>query len=233
MIAKPPTPGFLPDLAMPLRDALRGVATLADATEEMLEPAAKLLPEPLRSRFRTALDSLEAAGKRLIHAPLDIRQIDMAARFMAGSDTGRPALEACATVIAYAWEHLGEARETHGRLISETLVAERLARTRAVSLAGGADFAAEVLIALRQSSAIGRMPGLTRGLSTGDADDVDLAVMAVAIWLLSSRSETLAEEEKLLDLSLALVRALRDDAATAMSGRESLARFLAETSAHL
>ena len=34
---------------MPLRDALRGVATLADAAEEALEPASTLLPERLRS----------------------------------------------------------------------------------------------------------------------------------------------------------------------------------------
>lgn len=36
---------FLPDLERPLR----GGTSLADATEEALEPAAKLRPEPLRA----------------------------------------------------------------------------------------------------------------------------------------------------------------------------------------
>ena len=63
---------------MPLRDALRGVATLVDATEDVLEPAAQLLPEPLRSRFKHSLDALEAAWKRLISAPTDAQQIQKA-----------------------------------------------------------------------------------------------------------------------------------------------------------
>ena len=51
MVASPKKFTLLYDMNMPIRDALRGVVSLADATEDMLEPASKLLPEPLRSRF--------------------------------------------------------------------------------------------------------------------------------------------------------------------------------------
>ena len=80
MIVKSSTFSFLPGMQMPLRDALRGVTSLADATEDMLEPATRLMPEPLRARFRHALESLEAAGKRLLDAPIDTNQIHTAAR---------------------------------------------------------------------------------------------------------------------------------------------------------
>lgn len=233
MITKKPAPNFLPDLVMPLRDALRGVATLAGASEDMLEPAARLLPEPLRSRFRQALKSLEAAGKRLIYAPVDMPQIDLAARFLSASETGKPALEACAAVIVYAWEHLNEAGGSHRFMISETLVADRLTRAAGTSQASGVAFGADMLAALRQSSAIGLMPGLTRSIATTDETEVDLALLAIAVWLLSNRPDTVEAEEKLLDLSVALVRALQYETRTNFSDRGALERFLSETSSHL
>lgn len=233
MIVKSPTFSFLPDLQMPLRDALRGVASLADATEDMLEPATRLLPEPLRSRFRHALESLEAAGKRLIHAPIDTNQINTASRFLTASGTDKNAIASCASVFVFAWEHLNTAGVDHRHLISETIIADRLGRTREASSATGVDFAAAILADLRTSSAIGRMPGLARGIKAGEESRVDLALGAIAVWLLSGRAETLAEEEKLLDLSMALVRALQHDAQDAFADNTELSRFLEGASAHL
>jgi hypothetical protein len=43
----------------------------------------------------------------------------------------------------------------------------------------------------------------------------------------------LDEEERVLDLSVALVKAMKDDATAALAGHASLVRFLLETSAHL
>lgn len=231
MIAKQPSPRFLPKLAMPLRDALRGVATLADATEDALEPAAQLLPSPVRSRFKHALDTLEAAGKRLINAPTNARQIQNAANFMSGTDPA--ALEDCALILVYAWQHLSEASGDHKFLISETIVADHLAAVRDTSTGPASHFGAEVLVALRQSSAIGRMPGLTRSIAPKEKDGVDLALVAIAVWLLSTRAQTLEEEEKLLDLSQALVSALHVDLADLFADTDKLAGFLTETSAHL
>lgn len=233
MNAKPPTPSFLRDLQMPLRDALRGVATLADATEDMLEPAAQLFPEPLRSRFRHALESLEQVGKRLIHSPIDAAQIDTAARYLLAEETDPSAAQTCATVFVYAWDHLDEASVTHRHMISETLVADQISRTRKASHMAGTDFAAAVLADIRRSSAIGLMPGLTRHRSATEEAEVDLALLTIAVWLLASRTGTIADEEKLLDLSMALVRALQSEAETAFADGSSLARFLADTSAHL
>ena len=232
MIVKSSTFSFLPGMRMPLRDALRGVASLADATEDMLEPATRLLPEPLRSRFRHALESLEAAGKRLLHAPIDTNQINTAARFLTASGTDKNASATCAGVFVFAWEHLHTAGVDR-HLISETIIADRLGRTRETSSATGVDFAAAILADLRTSSAIGRMPGLARGIKAGEESTVDLLLGAIAVWLLSGRAATLAEEEKLLDLSLALVRALQHDAQDAFANHTALARFLAGTAAHL
>ena len=66
MIANQRKFSLLPDLNMPIRDALRGVASLADATEDMLEPAAKLLPEPLRSRFQQRVP--QSVGQSCSHS---------------------------------------------------------------------------------------------------------------------------------------------------------------------
>lgn len=222
-----------PKLAMPLRDALRGAVTLADATEEMLEPAAQLFPEPLRSRFKHALDSLEAAGKRLISAPTDTQQIQEAFGFFSGSEANLDAMEVCASIIVYAWEHLNDTNKDQRLLISETVVADQLSVVRGKTSIPVQNFGAEVLIALHKSSAIGRLPGLARGISGKDKNYVDLSLLAIAVWLLSSRSDTLEEEEKLLDLSQALVNALNVDMLELFSDSGKLAEFLAETSAHL
>ena len=77
------------------------------------------------------------------------------------------------------------------------------------------------------------MPGLARGIKAGEESRVDLLLGAIAVWLLSGRAATLAEEEKLLDLSLALVRALQHDAQDAFANNTALARFLAGAAAHL
>ena len=233
MIVKSSTFSFLPGMQMPLRDALRGVTSLADATEDMLEPATRLMPEPLRARFRHALESLEAAGKRLLDAPIDTNQINTAARFLTASGTDKNASAACASVFVFAWEHLHTAGVDHRHLISETIIAKRLSRTCETSSATGVDFAAAILADLRTSSAIGRMPGLARGIKAGEESTVDLLLGAIAVWLLSGRAATLAEEEKLLDLSLALVRALQHDAQDAFANNTALARFLAGAAAHL
>ncbi len=77
------------------------------------------------------------------------------------------------------------------------------------------------------------MPGLTRSIATTDETEVDLALLAIAVWLLSNRPDTVEAEEKLLDLSVALVRALQYETRTTFSDRGALERFLSETSSHL
>lgn len=233
MIVKSPPLRFLPDLQMPLRDALRGVASFAGAAEDKLRPAAQHLPERLRSRFRRALKSIERAGKRLIHSPIGLDQIETASQFLLGAKTSKEAAEICATVFVYAWEHLNQASLNHRHLISETIVADRLARTRCTSRLIGAEFAATALADIRGSTAIGLIPGLAREVSGEEKAESDLALLAIAVWLLSHRAEMLENEENLLELSMALVGALQSEAPTVFDDRLRLARFLSNSSAHL
>jgi hypothetical protein len=199
----------------------------------MLEPASKLLPEPLRSRFHSAMQAFEQAGKRLLHAPIDMERISDAAQFAQGTTLDKSGVNTAASVIVFAWEHLNQSRVDHRHLISETIVADRLSRLQPDGGTTGFAFAASLFLDLRQSSAIGVMPGLTRGITEDEETEVDLALMAIAVWLSSKRADTLEEEEKLLDLSMALVRALQSEAATAFQSQEALAQFLDETSSHL
>lgn len=233
MVANPKKFTLMHDMNMPIRDALRGVVNLADATEDMLEPASKLLPEPLRSRFHTAMQAFEQAGKRLLHAPINMERISVAAQFARGIAVNKTGVSAAASVIVFAWEHLNQSRVDHRHLISETIVADRLSRLSSAEGDTGFAFAATLFLDLRQSSAIGVMPGVTRGITSDEETEVDLALMAIAVWLASNRADTLEEEEKLLDLSMALVRALQPEAATAFQSHATLTQFLDETSSHL
>lgn len=227
-----PFPSFMPDLKAPLRDALRGVAGLAEVTEEALEPAARILPEPLQARFRSAVNALEDAGRRLLEAPFDRRHLDEAAAFVAGGDTGRAAMDSCATVICFAWEHLHEAGLTEHHLISETILTRSLARVQTVDGRGPVR-AAALVQAIRASSAIGRMPGVA-GVSSRDGQRaVDVALASILVWLLAERADSMAEEARLLDLSFALVSAIRDDVLAALDDPDGMARLLASASAHL
>jgi hypothetical protein len=224
---------LLHDMHMPIRDALRGIVTLADATEDLLEPASRLLPEPLRSRFHDAMQAFEEAGKRLIHAPIDLDLVNDAAQFARGAPLDKTGISAAASVIVFAWEHLNQSRVHHRHLMSETIVADRLSRLSSAEGEAGVAFAASLFLDLRQSSAIGVMPGLTRGITKDEETEVDLALVAIAVWLASKRAETLEEEEKLLDLSMALVRALQPETADAFQSHAAFTAFLDETSSHL
>ncbi|MEM9320286.1 MAG: hypothetical protein AAGA70_14980 [Pseudomonadota bacterium] len=234
MTPKLPVPGFLSDISMPLRDALRGVASVADVTEDVLAPAAQLLPEPLSSQFRGALGSLESAGKRLIHAPVDHSSVASASQFLTGEDTGRDAMVSAARVVVFAWEHLAEGGDDGPYLISETIAAERLSHYLDAESSGpGAARAARILTDIRNSSAIGRAPGLVKGTTPEGQGKIDLALLAIASWALAKRSATLEEEDVLLDLAMALVRAMRIDTDRTFSDPEYLSGLLTETAAHL
>ena len=224
---------FPPDLRMPLRDALRGVVALADATEEMLEPVAQILPEPLRTRFRHTLKSIDKVGKRLIDFPITTQKLESASRFLVAQETDTAAAEACATVFAYAWEHLDGSSATHRHMISETIVLDCMVRLRDKTDLVGTDFAATLITDLRGSTAFGLLPGLTLRMSAEDEAKIDLALLAIAVWLLTERAGILSEEEKLLDLSTALIRAMHAESQKAFSDVTHLAHFLAATSAHL
>lgn len=223
---------FLPDLHMPLRDALRGVAVIADATEEVLEPATRLLPAPMAERFREALGALEAASKRLMVAPITAQDIQTAADLVTGHQTEAGAAATTAKVLSYAWEHIRTAELGHHELISETLLAAHLGQTRGTD-GRPSENAAAFFAHLRSSRAMGPVPGFVRPAAEDDFSETDRALLTITVWLLSAREESLEAEERLLDLSSALVTALNADLQVAADDTGTLADALETAAAHL
>ncbi|MEM1064157.1 MAG: hypothetical protein AAGJ74_01535 [Pseudomonadota bacterium] len=232
---RPPSP-FPPATAfqMPLRDAMRGVATLADLTEDMLEPVANLLPEPLRRPFEGALKALDDAGHRFISGAIGMAEISVASDVLMGKEGDGARAETCAMVLAFAWERVRQACDLpHHQMVSETILAAQLSGAPAIAGETAAERAANLLSAIRTSGAIGRAPGVTRHHSPEEQREIDTALVAAMVWLLAIRGETLEEEERLLDLALALSRALQADVLTAVEEPGQLARQLQQLSAHL
>ncbi len=223
---------FFAGFQKPIRDTLRGVVTIADTTEDLLEPATQLLPAAIRNRFRDALSACENAGKRLVYAPIDPAHVRRAADLVQGLANDRESMESCAAVICHAWEHLQKTGTEHRFLISETLLAGKLTRLPENASSPGTT-AATLLGMLRNSNVIGLMPGVTSGIAGDGRDATDLALTAIIVWLLSAREGEIAGEEKLLDLSSALIIAVSEDVLEVIDQPDELAALLLHASAHL
>jgi len=228
----PPFP-FLPDFEMPLRDAMRGVANLAEATEEALKPVAVLLPEPLGEGFRNAVRTIESTGKRLIVRPLQHDQLVEASNFAMGKLRGARAARTFAKVFCFAWEHIQDKRAAPRYLISETLIAGEAAFMHPDRPTPPPAFAAELVDAIRKSAAIGRIPGLATNFHATEKSDIDMALVTIMVWLLAARAASVTEDLTLLDLAGALVAVTRPDIEGAIRNPEELVVILQNTSTHL
>jgi hypothetical protein len=226
----PPFP-FLSDLKMPIRDAMRGVANFAEATEEALEPASMLLPEPLRAGFQKAIKSIETTGKRFIDRPVNIDQIRAAAYFATGTNRDNAAAKDFAKVVCFAWMHLQNASKAPRFMISETIVTSKVAQIFPHET--GAVLAAGLVETIRKSSAIGRLPGFADGVRADERTDIDMALVTIMIWLLSARAASVTEEFMLLDLAVVLVSANRCDIVAVMDDPAKVVDILHNISAHL
>jgi hypothetical protein len=228
----PPFP-FLPDLEMPLRDAMRGVAIFSEAAEGALEPAARLLPKPLREGFQMAIRSVKLTGKQSIDNQVQQDQILMAAGFATGNTDDVAAAKCFAKVICFAWDHLQGRAKAPRHLMSETIVASKTAQAHSNGSASGAAFATDLIGKIRKSPAIGRMPGFIGGIRPDEKNEIDMELVAIMVWLLSARPPSFAEEVPLLYLAAALISALQCDVAAALDDPAKLADILQSTSAHL
>ena len=226
----PPFP-FLPDLETPMRDAMRGIANFAEATEDALEPAALLLPEPLRAGFQKAIRSIETTGRQMIGRSLTQEQIETAADFAIGQGRNPGSAKDFSKVVCFAWEHLQHTTDGPRFMISETILAMKSAQQ--ADKGAGAAHTAGLVEAIRKSSAIGRMPGIADGIGFEDRSQIDLVLVAIMVWLLATRADALDEEVKLLDLAMALVTAIKGDIVAAMDDTAKVADILAASSAHL
>lgn len=232
MREQPPIPR-LTALQLPLRDALRGVATLAEVTEELLEPAAALLPGTVRDGFRSAVHAIEGAGKRLMTAPITLDSVRASSRVLSQGAGDRDALATMAVVIAYAWEHLRDAGHEHHLMISETMLAGHLASGSALAGSTAPERAASLVADIAGSAVIGRPPGMPAVGSDADRAAIDTGLVSIMVWLLAMRAETMEEEEKLLDLASALVTAMGEETRAALVDRALLAGHMESLAAHL
>lgn len=229
---RPPIkPGAPPSFKQPLRDIMRGVGLFAEMTEDTLEPAANLLPDPVRRTFHGVLTSLEAVGSRAVASPLDLNAIASAAQFMKSEVTdGTTNL---VKVLAFAWKKTAVIRTAKHLLFSEVVAAHALSTLQlAPDLSSGVR-SAMIFNALASAHPIGRMPGVDPSLSAEDETQVGLFLFAVLVWLSTERAGTLDEEEQLLDLALALTMAKKETVAQSFDDIERLGRALCELADHV
>lgn len=215
---------------MPLRDALRGVSRIAEATESALEPAARLLPDPIRAPFHHALKSMGKVGNQLTKTSVSSQQIKRASCFLTGADRSETALMDCVVSFAHGWDSLTREGPCREEAISETLLSELFARQPMQPEPVGAEQAAQILVAIDRSGAIARMPSLAPAF---DATAHALVLLAIVTWLLTDRAETREGEESLLALAYALVRATCKEPHETLQDKTRLKTVLTDWADHL
>ena len=217
----------LPDLRVPLRDAIRGAGVIADLVGRTLEPASHTLPEGLRTRIDHGLRLSRRFGHRLVRVPLDTERLRAAGRFVSGKDTRDAG--ACAAVVAVAWAQLqGESGAVRYPL-NETLLTELFRRRARVRTGAGPDFAIHFLLDLRQCVT----PGSRPGASAPAVREVDTVILAIVLWLLAERPTTVAADLRLLDLARAYVSAAGWAETSAFLDPGPFRMTLSDAAAHL
>lgn len=226
---------FVGTMPPPLRDLLRGAKTAADATEEMLEPASRIVPRPLRTAFRSALEAAEASGRSILSDRIGQHEINAASRFLAGDETTAAAASAFVRALGYGWDKCQRGDPARNRLlISETVATHAVARFQSNKgeCPTGEMRAAQIIAALQKDRAIGRMPG-TPVSSESETNRAGLALLAIALWLLADRPESPTEEDRILELSFALTSAFGNDLMPKLSTADGLAAELARLRSHI
>jgi hypothetical protein len=209
------------------------MSSMAGATEDMLQPAARALPAPLRDTVKQALRALEGQGERLLTPDTTQEDIRRAAAFLRGDVHGRGDAACCARVLAFAWARLRPSNPDYHHMLSETVAASRLVALRRYGSLSAADHAAHLFADLRSWHVAGHAPGLPVPLARDEQDAVDLKLAAVMVWLLSDRGADIAEEAALLDMAMALARACRHSVLGSMEDQDRLAHELKTLSDHL
>lgn len=219
-------------LQMPLRDAFRGLSTLAGLTEEAFEPLGSVLPERVRSNLAETFRRIEGMGADAIRANVSLEDIRQAVAALTGKARRLGNLKRCAIVFAFAWDRAFEHEDIHP-LLSETLASARLSQTKGASGSSPGKNAATILRLLRDTHVAGGVPGLPLGLSESERTVIDLHLFAITIWLLSVRAATMDEEMQLLDMALALTCVFEREVMASINDHDTLAATLDHLSEHL
>ncbi len=218
-------------IGQPLRDILRGVAVFADLTEETLEPAKRLLPDPVRSNFRTVLSSLEDMGARAVSPVVAHRDILAASDFIGTATATNP--DALTIVLAYAWERSAAALTDRRFLFSEVVAGRSLAGITRAPDESPYLRAARIYTALLRARPIGVMPALDMPMRSEDETRISMIILSFLVWLVSERAASLPEEERLLDLAIALTMAKEGTIKPNLADTAALAAMLEDLARHL
>lgn len=194
-------------VAPPLRDLLRGAKNAAEVTGESLAPASKLLPGTLASLFRATMETLEASGRSLVANPPSAADIRAASRYLSGLETGLRTIGNFVSVFSYGWDKcVANVRPRQRPQFSETIAALKVAAL-AEEMGPKCDDefrAAKIIVAMTEVHATGRVPGTPIMLKADQRFQANVAMFAVALWLLADRPENHSEEDRILNLSYAL-----------------------------
>ena len=218
---------------MSLRDAFRGVTSFVEAAEDALEPAASLVPSPLRRRVKDALRRIEGHSKRLSVAPISIDDIAAAAVFVNGSDLGSASPQSFAAIFGFAWDHLSQDTNRPRNMVSELLLSSALSGLHLRKDQTAYQRGAELCLHVLDSRAIGAVPGLISDFGHESRASDEAALVAIFVWLLCDRAGDIPGEERLLDLAEALVMAMLDQSGSLADEPDRLAVMLETASRHI
>ncbi len=231
VMLKVPTPPLPRMFGMLLRDAARGVSSVAETAEGIVDP---MLPELVRRPLQSVLGRIEGEVRHLFqHHKISVADIRKAAAFLGGSSTDLKDAGHCADVLAFAWDRTRPEGEGFRRFLSENVTAFRLTTTRQGKGLMRYRRAAEVFLKLRRANVAGSFPGLPMPHSRPEAQSIELRLFAFSVWLLAERASTLDEEMKLLELALALAGAFEEDVKRAMHDPIDLALQFERLSGHI
>ena len=218
---------------MSLRDAFRGVASFVDATEGALEPAAVLVPSPIRRRVKDTLRKIEGHSRRLSVAPISTDDVAAAASFVHGCVSESAPPKSFVAIFVFAWDHLSQGNERRCSMVSEVLLTVALSGLNLSNDLSPFQRSAELCVYLRNSNAIGAVPGLIGDFSQDRRASDEATLVAIFVWLLCDRTDDISGEERLLDLADALVIAMSDQSGLSTDEPDQLAAILETASRHV
>ena len=201
-----------------------------EATEEILDPVASLVPPSLREGFKATVEGIDRVADQ-VHQPPSQDDVSRAAAFLNGSDVSDDGADAFVRVWAYAADQASTVMEQGHFMVSETLAGAAIARAGR-GLTSHAR-AAEILLSLHHLHSVAAIPRTLITLSPEAARSMDLALFATALWLLSERESELEFDLRLFRLVLALTRTLQDRILAAFEDAGKLALDLGELEQHI
>jgi len=222
--------GLMPGaLVLPLRDAVRGVETIAQRSRKMLRPSTARLPGAVRDFAHDVIDGAKRVGERTAfrrHPAHD--DIADACALLGGTLPLSRGARPLAAVLAYGLERgLGDGGRS-APLVSETVLALAASEAlRGLSEEADGPMRGALLVArLAKAPVAGPVPGTPIAVGADDRERVLRALVASILWLLAERPDDGATEDEILELAMSLTAATMTEIAPMVDDAERLAAEL-------